>query len=155
LNAYKSAIEVFYFEIDRAGCLRLNETLMRIEETCSATALPFAHNAQSKKNNFSLLLVDAATVMPSRTGCPNMPMNYCFAIVLGSDVSFACGVVPIQKHRILSQSNVLTLGKEALREMKAAVEFANVASDKVGTFKDGHDTLKAQIPHLLRSKLDQ
>jgi hypothetical protein len=70
-----------------------------------------------------------------------MPVDYCFAIVLGSDVSFACGVVPIQKHRILSQSNVLTLGKEALREMKAAVEFANVASDKVGTFKDGHDTL--------------
>jgi hypothetical protein len=45
--------------------------------------------------------------------------------------------------------------KEALEEIKAAVEFANVAPDKVGTFKDGHDTLKAQILHLLRSKLDQ
>ena len=45
--------------------------------------------------------------------------------------------------------------KEALKEMKAAVEFANVARDKVGTLKDGHDTLKAQILHLLRSKLDQ
>jgi hypothetical protein len=45
--------------------------------------------------------------------------------------------------------------KEALKEMKAAVEFANVAPDKVGTFKDGHDTLKAQVLYLLRSKLGQ
>jgi hypothetical protein len=56
--------------------------------------------------------------------------------------------------------NVITIErsdarKEALEEMKAAIEFAKVAPDKVGTFKDGHDTLKAQILHLLRSKLDQ
>jgi hypothetical protein len=45
--------------------------------------------------------------------------------------------------------------KEALEEMRAAVEFANIAANKVGTFKDGHDTLKAQVLYLLRSKLDQ
>jgi hypothetical protein len=45
--------------------------------------------------------------------------------------------------------------KEALEEVKAAVEFADVAVEKVGTFKDGHDMLKAQILYLLRSKLDQ
>jgi hypothetical protein len=44
--------------------------------------------------------------------------------------------------------------KEALEEMKAAVELANVGSDKVGTFKDGQDKLKAQILYLLRSKLN-
>jgi hypothetical protein len=44
--------------------------------------------------------------------------------------------------------------KQALEEMKAAVEFTNIASDTVGTFKDGHDTLKAQALYLLRSKLD-
>jgi hypothetical protein len=56
--------------------------------------------------------------------------------------------------------NVITIErsdarKEALEEVKAAVEFADVAPDTVGTFKDGHDTLKAQILYLLRSKLDQ
>src|SRR5688500_5975987 len=45
--------------------------------------------------------------------------------------------------------------KEALEEVKAAVEFAMIGADKVGTFKDGHDTLKAQILYLLRSKLEQ
>jgi hypothetical protein len=45
--------------------------------------------------------------------------------------------------------------KEALEEVKAAVESADVAPDKVGTFKDGHDTLKAQVLYLLRCKLDQ
>jgi hypothetical protein len=44
--------------------------------------------------------------------------------------------------------------EEAVEEMKAAVETANIAPDRVGTFKEGHDTLKAQILYLLRSKLD-
>ena len=44
--------------------------------------------------------------------------------------------------------------EEAPDEMKAAVETANIATDTVGTFKDGQDTLKAQVLYLLRSKLD-
>lgn len=44
--------------------------------------------------------------------------------------------------------------EEALDEIKAAVETANIAPDTVGTFKYGHDTLKAHVLYLLRSKLD-